>query len=276
MAGETKSKQPIESRSVTVGGVDLRLRIVGGNGAPLILLHGLGGDSTSWTLNHRPLAAARPVIAVDLPGHGGSAREVGDGTVPALGRLLSGLPDGLGIERFHLIGLSFGAGVAMDLAGRIPGRILSLTAVSATGLGPEVNIGFIRGYLRAETPEAMRPMLELLYHDTRKINDAMVGYALAGRADPSFRACVDRMTDANFENGRQRFDYARQIVAHPFPVHLVWGREDRIVPVSHAERLADKLPVHILDAVGHMPNAEAAETFNGIVSEILASADAAA
>ena len=276
MNGETTAKRPIESRTVTVGGIGLNLRIAGAGGPPLILLHGLGGDSTSWTLNHRPLAAARQVIAVDLPGHGGSAREVGDGTVPSLGLLLTELPERLGIGRFHLLGLSFGAGVAMDLAGRIPGRILSLTGVSATGLGPEVNIDFIRGYLRAETPEAMRPMLELLYHDTRKINDAMVGYALAGRADPAFRACVDRMTDANFENGRQRFAYAQQIVTHPFPVHLVWGREDRIVPVAHAERLAHVVPVHILEAVGHMPNAEAAERFNRLVADLLAAADAGA
>jgi pyruvate dehydrogenase E2 component (dihydrolipoamide acetyltransferase) len=273
MAEETTAKRRIESRIVTVGGVGLHLRIAGAGGPPLILLHGLGGDSTSWTLNHRPLAAARQVIAVDLPGHGGSAREVGDGTVPSLGLLLTELPEWLGIDRFHLLGLSFGAGVAMDLAGRIPDRILSLIGVSATGLGPEVNIGFIRGYLRAETPEAMRPMLELLYHDTRKINDAMVGYALAGRADPAFRACVDRMTDANFENGRQRFDYSRQIVTHPFPVYLVWGREDRIVPVAHAERLANKLPVYILAGIGHMPNAEAAERFNRLVADLLAMAD---
>lgn len=274
MPTETTSKRPIESRIVTVGGIDLNLRICGDGAPPLILLHGLGGDSTSWTLNQRPLAAARQVIALDLPGHGGSAREVGDGTVPSLGALLTQLPDRLGIDRFHLLGLSYGAGVAMDLAGRIPGRILSLTGVSATGLGPEVNIAFIQGYLSAETPEAMRPHLEMLFHDPRKINDAMVGYALAGRADPAFRACVDRITDANFLDGGQRFNYARQIVEHPFPVHLVWGREDRIVPVAHAAKLERHLPVHIIDAVGHMPNAEAAEAFNRLVGSLLAAADA--
>lgn len=273
MAAEIAVKKTVELRSVDIGDLALQLRVTGRGGPPLILLHGLGGDSTSWTLNQRALAADRQVIAPDLPGHGGSAREVGDGTVPWLGAFLTALPDQLGIETFHLLGISFGAGVAMDLAGRLPDRILSLTCVSATGLGPEVNIDFIRGYLRAETPEAMRPLLEMLFHDTRKINDAMVGYALAGRADPAFRDCVDRMTDANFEEGHQRFAYAERIKDYPFPVHLIWGREDRIVPVAHGEKLSGDLPVHVLDAIGHMPNAEAAERFNRLVLDLIAAAE---
>ncbi len=273
MAPEPAAKLRIESRTVDLGDLALHLRVAGEGAPPLLLLHGLGGDSTSWTLNQRALAAGRQVIAPDLPGHGQSAREVGDGTVPWLGEFLTRLPDELGIGTFHLLGISYGAAVAMDLAGHLPDRILSLTCVSATGLGPEVNIDFIQGYLRAETPEAMRPQLEMLYHDTRKINDAMVGYALAGRADPSFRDCVARITDANFEDGHQRFAYAERITEYPFPVHLIWGREDRIVPVEHGERLSGALPVHILDRIGHMPNAEAPERFNRLVLDLLTAVD---
>ena len=54
--------------------------------------------------------------------------------------------------------------------------------------------------------------------------------------------------------------------------HLV--PEDRIVPVAHAEKLESDLPVHIIDGVGHMPNAEAAEAFNRLVGTLLAAADA--
>jgi pyruvate dehydrogenase E2 component (dihydrolipoamide acetyltransferase) len=168
---------------------------------PLLLLHGLGGDSTSWTLNQKALAADRPVVAVDLPGHGRSDPAEGDGTVPSTAALLSGLPDALGLDRFHLVGLSYGGALALDIAERIEERILSLTCVSSTGLGREVNIDFILGYLDADTPEAMRASLALLYHNTRKINDTMVGYALLGRADADYRAGVRRITDANFENG---------------------------------------------------------------------------
>lgn len=273
MVAESTVKQKVESRIVDIGDLALHMRVVGKGAPPLLLLHGLGGDSTSWTLNQRALAADRQVIAPDLPGHGKSAREVGEGTVPWLGAFLTALPDALGIERFHLLGISYGAAVAMDLAGHLPDRILSLTCVSATGLGPEVNIDFIRGYLRAETPEAMRPLMAMLFHDPRKINDAMIAYALAGRADPGFRDCVNRITDANFEDGHQRFAYAERVKDYPFPVHVIWGREDRIVPVAHGERLRDDVPVHILDKIGHMPNAEAAETFNRLVLDLIAAAE---
>jgi len=274
--GTETSKKKIISRMVELDGTTLHLRVAGDRAPPLVLLHGLGGDSTSWTLNQRQLAANRQVISVDLPGHGKSDRKVGDGTVPSTGALLSGLPDAIGLDRFHLLGLSYGGALALDLAGRNPDRILSLTLVSATGLGHEVNIDFILGYLDAETPETMRPELEKIYHDTRKINDAMVGYALFGRADATYRECVRRITHANFLNGGQRFSYRDAIAAFPFPVNLVWGREDRIVPVAHAESLRPAVAVHILDGVGHMPNAEAADRFNDLVIRLIADADAQA
>ena len=273
MTTEQESKKKIVSRMIELEGIALHLREVGDGGAPLVLLHGLGGDSTSWTLNQRQLAEKRPVISVDLPGHGKSGRSVGDGTVPSTGALLSALPDAIGLDRFHLLGLSYGGALAMDLAGRIPDRILSLTCVSATGLGHEVNLDFILGYLDAETPEAMRPQLEKLYHDTRKINDAMVGYALFGRADAAYRDCVRHITNANFLDGGQRYSYRDTITGFPFPVNLVWGREDCIVPVAHAESLGPDIPVHIFDGVGHMPNAEAADRFNELVIGLIANAD---
>ena len=273
MASEPAAKLSIEPRIIDVDGLALHLRVAGNGTPPLLLLHGLGGNSTSWTLNQRALAAGRQVFALDLPGHGKSARIVGDGTVPSTGALLSRLPDALGIERFHLLGLSYGGALAMDMAGRMPDRILSLTCVSATGLGHEVNIDFIQGYLRAETPAAMRPWLEMLFHNSRKVNDAMVGYALFGRADPTYRDCVQRITDANFENGGQRYSYREALGRFPFPVHVIWGREDRIVPVAHADGLHPDVRVEILERAGHMPNAEAAERFNRMVVDLLAAVD---
>lgn len=275
---KTRQKRKIISEFVDLDGTRLHIRRVGDIGvreeAPLLLLHGLGGDSTSWTLNHRALAADRPVIAVDLPGHGKSDRAVGDGTVPTTGARLAGLPDALGLDRFHLAGLSYGGALAMDMADRMTARVRSLTCVSTTGIGHKVNIDFILGYLDAETPEAMRESLALLYHNKRKVNDAMVAFALIGREDPDYRAGVRRITDANFEDGGQRFNYRDALERFPFPVHIVWGREDRIVPVAHTEGLPDHVRVEVLDDAGHMPNAEKPETFNALMLDLIGAAEA--
>ena len=255
----------METRIVDAGGSVLQIREAGAGDPPLLLLHGLGGDLTTWTLNQRALADGRRVIAVDLPGHGASTKDIGTATVPHLARMLEGLPKALDLDRFHLLGLSFGGAIALDLALRLGDRVQSLVCLSATGLGAEINTNFIDGYLQADTAEAMRPLLSIVFHDERLINDAMVGYALAARSDPEFRSCVDLMFTTNFRDGHQLFTYDDRIGRLTIPIHIVWGREDRIVPVAHAERLAPDLPVTILDGVGHMPNVEAAEAFNRTV-----------
>src|SRR3546814_11355779 len=67
-------------RCVDAGGWRLRYREMGSGDPPLVLIHGLGGDCNAWALNHAALAADRRVLAVELPGHGGSEKEVGDGS----------------------------------------------------------------------------------------------------------------------------------------------------------------------------------------------------
>ncbi len=245
-----------------------------GTGEPaLILLHGLSGDLNGWALNQRVLAANRRVIAIDLPGHGRSTRDIGDGTAPVLAAMLTELPDALGLERFHLLGLSFGGAIALDLAktfaDRSDRRLESLTCLSAGGLGTSVNTDFIYAYLRAETTEAMYAALSQVFHDERMVNDAMVYYGLLGRADPAFRDGIETMITANFTGQRQRFDYTGTARNLSVPVHVIWGRQDRIIPVEHGEALADARPVHIFDACGHMPNVEMADRFNELVAEIL-------
>ena len=56
-----------------------------------------------------------------------------------------------------------------------------------------------------------------------------------------------------------------QIAALAVPVQLIWGRDDRIIPAAHAEALAGRLPVHILDAAGHLPHMEKAGEVNRLI-----------
>lgn len=254
---------------VDLDGVRIRTRQKGSSDDTVLLVHGLGGDATSWTLNQKALATARRVIAIDLPGHGGSSRSIGDGGIPSIARLIADLPDALNIDRFDLVGLSMGGAVALELALHHGSRVRSLTCVSSAGFGDEINTDFINGYLRAETMQAMRPNIAILFHDDRRVNDAMVSYAVMARQNPEFRAGIARMTEANFPAGRQRYTYTDRLQDLAMPLHLIWGRHDRIAPPTHAERLTSTLPVTIIEDAGHMPNVEAADAFNDALLRIL-------
>ena len=102
--------------TVTVDACRLRFLRTGEGGEPLVLLHGFGGDLNNWLFNVEALAADRAVYALDLPGHGGSTKQVGDGELGFLVAALRGFLDSQGIERAHLAGHSMGGLVAAALA----------------------------------------------------------------------------------------------------------------------------------------------------------------
>jgi pyruvate dehydrogenase E2 component (dihydrolipoamide acetyltransferase) len=78
-----------------------------------------------------------------------------------------------------------------------------------------------------------------------------------------------RIAEAWFAGGRQLLDLTERIIAMSMPVQLIWGREDRIIPVAHAEALTSRFPVHILDQAGHLPHMEKAAEVNRLVKSFI-------
>ncbi len=81
-----------------------------------MLVHGFGGDKNSWLFVQQPLAEHHAVHALDLPGHGASDKEVGDGSLASLADTVVGFLDALGISRAHLVGHSLGGAVVAAVA----------------------------------------------------------------------------------------------------------------------------------------------------------------
>ncbi len=105
-----------------------------GAGEPLVLIHGLGATRRVWGPQIEALAAERDVIAVDMPGFGGSP-ELESGTTPtaaAIGDEISRFCDSLGIERPHVAGNSLGGWVALEIAKA--GKASSACLISPAGL----------------------------------------------------------------------------------------------------------------------------------------------
>ena len=83
------------------------------------------------------------------------------------------------------------------------------------------------------------------------------------------QAALETIARAWFPEGRQAVDLRPALAALSMPVQIIWGRDDRIIPVAHAEALAGTLPVHVLDDVGHLPQMEKAGEVNRLIARFV-------
>jgi pyruvate dehydrogenase E2 component (dihydrolipoamide acetyltransferase) len=255
-----------------------RLRFLrqGEDGEPLVLLHGFGGDLNNWLFTMPALAEKYLVYALDLPGHGESSKDVGQGDLDFLAGAVRQFLDAQELQRVHLVGHSLGGLVAASVALAAPERVTSLALVASCGLGEEINAEYIRGFIDAERRRELKPVLELLFADpglvTRQLVDDVLKYKRLDGVDQALRA----IAAAAYPEGRQGRVISDRLAELDVPVLVVWGREDRVIPAAHAERAPEGAQVHVLDGWGHSPHMEAAGDFNRIVEQFLAGVGAPA
>ena len=266
-AVEAEGAKPAE---LEASGLRLRYLSLGeGDSVPVLLLHGFGADLNTWMFTQPALAEGRRVVALDLPGHGGSAKRVERADAESLAAVIAGALDTLGIERAHLVGHSMSGGIASALALRSPERIATLTLVASASLGSEINAAFINGFVRATRRREATEVLSLLVHDPALVSRAMVEDVLRYKRLDGVQAALATFAAEWFPEGRQRGSFADPVASLKLPVQIIWGREDRIIPVAHAEALATRVPVHILDQAGHLPHMEKAGEVNRLVRRLI-------
>jgi pyruvate dehydrogenase E2 component (dihydrolipoamide acetyltransferase) len=264
---EAEMAQP---REIEVAGRRLRyLELGDGDGVPVLLVHGFGADLNTWMFTQPVLAEGRRVIALDLPGHGGSAKEVGAGDGESLTDGVEGSLSALGFRQGHLVGHSMGGAVAALVALRRPDLVSSLTLIASAGLGPEINGSFIDGFVRVARRREAVEILSLLVHDPGLVSRTMVEDVLRYKRLDGVSAALARIAEAWFAGGRQLLDLTDRIATLTMPVQLIWGREDRIIPVAHAEALASRFPVHVIEQSGHLPHMEKAGEVNRLVKSFI-------
>jgi pyruvate dehydrogenase E2 component (dihydrolipoamide acetyltransferase) len=264
---DTEAAKP---REIEVAGLRLRyLELGDGPGVPILLLHGFGADLNTWMFTQPALAEGRRVIAMDLPGHGGSTKEIGTGDGESMADIVGTVLDALGIARVHLIGHSMGGAIAASLALRRPERVASVSLIASAGLGSEINAGFIDGFVRASRRREATEVLGLLVHDPALVSRTMVEDVLRYKRLDGVSAALTRIAEAWFAGGRQSLNLTEQIAALSLPVQIIWGREDRIIPVTHAEALASRLRIHILDQTGHLPHMEKVGEVNRLIGRFV-------
>ena len=255
----------------TVDGRRISYAGTGQGGEVVLLIHGYGGDRNSWLFLQEPLAARHRVYALDLPGHGTSSKDVGDGSVGTLAGAVIGVLDTIGAQRAHLVGHSLGGAVAAAVAARNPGRISSLTLIAPSGFGPQINAGYLRGFADAQTRRELKPVVGQLFADeslvTRQVVDDLLAYKRLDGVAVALHTLVDTLLDGD----TQRIDSAAAIAAigDAMPVTVIWGRGDQIIPAAQAESVAGAVR-HMFDGAGHMPHMERPAEVQAAIEETIA------
>jgi pyruvate dehydrogenase E2 component (dihydrolipoamide acetyltransferase) len=254
----------VEGRSIRFG------RAGPADGTPAVLIHGFAADLNGWLFNIEALAAERPIIAIDLPGHGGSSKDVGDGSLATLAGVVGDTLALLGISRAHLIGHSLGAAVAARLAADRPALAASLTLIAPAHLGSEVNAAFLTGVVQARRARDLKPWLEQLVADPALITRDMAEDVLKAKrldgVDEALATLRDRLTDGT-DAAALRSDVAKLPAAL-----VVTSPGDRIVREADASLLPPGSRLVRLETAGHLPHLEQAAQVNAELKAWLAQA----
>jgi pimeloyl-ACP methyl ester carboxylesterase len=267
-------------RSVPVNGTRVNY-VETGEGPPLVFVHGLAGCWQNWLENIPHFARRHRVIAVDLPGFGESELPHEEISIPGYGRFLDAFLGEIGVERAPLVGNSMGGFVAAEAALSHPSRVEKLVLVSAAGLvtvprgqlalanrvAPLFHLGAARTISRREHWVRRRGLRRMFLYGVATHPDRLqpeLCYEIAsGAGKPGFLDAFAAIWDYDF---RDRLSG----VAHP--TLIVWGRNDRIVPVDGAheyERLIPNSRKEIFHDTGHVPMIERPHRFNELLDEFL-------
>ena len=242
----------------------LRYARRGDDGPVLVLIHGFGGDLDNWLFNIDALAQKARVYAFDLPGHGQSSKALGDASLAGLAGALGAFLDAVDIDSAHLVGHSMGAAVAASFAGDSPGRVESLSLISAAGLGTEINADYIDGFVSAASRRELKPVLLNLFADSSLVNRSLVDDLLKYKRIDGVQEALQGLAASLFPGGVQQTVLTEQIDGLGKPTLVVWGAEDQVIPAAHAQNLANAT-IEVIDGAGHMVQMEQASRVNELI-----------
>jgi pimeloyl-ACP methyl ester carboxylesterase len=274
--GAWMARDGVEARVLDAAGWRIRY-VRKGSGPPLVLLHGFASSIYTWSDVLPELARDHDVIALDFPAHGGSEVRPRLDAADLL-RVAAGVVDGLGLSRFDLVGHSLGGAVAAVTAAQRPEQVRRLVLIDAAGfnLAPADRppllkaLGFVSPRLLDALP-LRRPAVALglrqVFHDDSRLTTERVDEYVAPLLRPGASAAVRSLL-----GGRDQLGVPELVGRIRSPTLVIWGRHDRWVDVSQADRFVAAIPGArkvVFEDCGHMPHEERPDQVATLLREFL-------
>ncbi|MER7492912.1 alpha/beta fold hydrolase [Streptomyces pharetrae] len=234
---------------------------------PVVLVHGAGSCSAMWYPNTPDLSADRPVYALDTPGDPGRSVQRAPLHQPEhAAQWLEETLTGLGLDRVHLVGTSYGGWLALNQAHRRPDRLASVTLLDPGGL-EKVGLRFFAwifvSLFATSAPKALRPRLAAwLEQPVLVVPELRTMIRTAVRAYRIRRPAPLPLSDDELSTIRT-------------PLYLVLGKRSLLVhPQRQVERVPRLIPgarAEIISGTGHGPQIDRAEEINRRMLDFMAS-----
>jgi pimeloyl-ACP methyl ester carboxylesterase len=266
------------SQFIDVDGIRVHYQEAGEPSGPaLVLIHGFASSTLVWSkVFLRFAAAGYRVIAVDMLGYGYSAKpKNGEYTIPGQAKLLTRLLDRLGISKAVVVGSSYGGAVAATCALDYADRVEKLVLVGTVNNNRPLAFKLMRVFSSPLVGDVVSPLLigsrRLLRRRMKRVYDRHAWVLDERRVEARHLPLRAAGTQRAIVRTVRRWDAERiSREAHLIsqPTLLLWGENDREIPVADGERLHTEIPASRLIVFlncGHLPHEEYPESFTEVV-----------
>ena len=268
---------PEIGKTIVANGINTNYHDVG-SGTPVLLIHGSGPGVTAWAnwrLTIPALAEKFRVVAPDMVGFGYTERAANARYNMAswIDHAL-GFMDALKIDRAHVLGNSFGGGLALALAIRAPDRVKRLGLMGSAGVSFPITEGLDRVWGYTPSLDNMRGLLDVFAFDRTLVNDELARMRYEASIRPGFQEAFASMFPAPRQRGVDGLassDEAIRALTHE--TLIVHGREDKVIPLDNSYRLLSlisRAQLHVFGRCGHWTQIEHAAKFNQLMTNFFA------
>jgi len=278
LAGTARA-QEVAHKQVEVFGQKIHY-LEAGTGPTVILLHGLGGDTSNWAATVPALASRFHVFVPDQIGFGQSDKPQINYRVATLVDFLDGFYKKVGVTKASLVGNSLGGWTAAAFTLAHPEKVERLVLVDSAGYSPERTGGvkLSREMLLALNPSTLagtKQIMGLVFYNKQMINDQMAEQMYAAKLRRGDGYTINQFIDSILR-GEDYLD--GKVSAIKAPTLILWGREDALTPLAIGQAFAQDIAgseTKIIDRCGHVPQIECAAPFNETLIKFLSASSVA-
>ena len=253
----------------------ISLRELGVDGPLVILLHGIGGNSTNWTQQIHALSKNYKAVAWDMRGYGKSEDYNGPLVIEDVCADILAIIEHYQADKAHLVGLSMGGMLAQEFFELHPHRVNSMVLANT-------NAGVGLDFYESEKKEFVRLRKQPLVEGKTpaELVDSMLGVLLG---DNPPRSAIDNITESISSLHKESYIKAIEAIVQfnsidvlpkiNVPVLLIGSTNDRVIPLDSMHLLQAKIntaTLHVFKGVGHLSNLEKPEEFNKLMLNFLA------